>query len=229
MIRTLIVEDDVRIAEGHAELLGRVPGFVCAGVVHRGVEAWDFLAKHAVDLILLDFYLPDMSGLDVCRGLRARGHLVDIIAVTSARDVQIVRSVVAQGVVQYLLKPFTFAAFRDKLERYADYRSQLGGQGTSAAQQDVDRALGALRGSAGGPAPKGLSPDTLATVVDRLRSAAPVALSASELSTELGMARVTARRYLEHLADQGLAERTPRYGGTGRPEHLYRWGRAPGI
>lgn len=225
MIKTLIVEDDVRIAEGHAELLERVPGFVCAGVVHRGVEAWDFLAKHAVDLILLDFYLPDMSGLDVCRGLRARGHLVDIIAVTSARDVQIVRSVVAQGVVQYLMKPFTFAAFRDKLERYADYRGQLGGHGAAAAQQDVDRALAALRGSAGGPAPKGLSPDTLATVVDRLREAS-AGLSASELSTELGMARVTARRYLEHLADQGQVERTPRYGSTGRPEHLYRWGRA---
>lgn len=225
MIKTLIVEDDVRIAEGHAELLERVPGFVCAGVVHRGVEAWDFLAKHAVDLILLDFYLPDMSGLDVCRGLRARGHLVDIIAVTSARDVQIVRSVVAQGVVQYLMKPFTFAAFRDKLERYADYRGQLGDQGAAAAQQDVDRALAALRGSAGGPVPKGLSPDTLATVVDRIRESS-TGLSASELSTELGMARVTARRYLEHLADQGQVERTPRYGTTGRPEHLYRWGHA---
>jgi response regulator of citrate/malate metabolism len=222
MIQTLIVEDDRRIAEGHAEFVKRVPGFAVAGIVHRGVEAWEFLQKRPVDLVLLDFYLPDMTGLDVCRGLRARGHLVDIIAITSARDVKVVRSVVAYGVVQYLLKPFSFAAFRDKLTRYAEYREQLTDQGLDAAQQDVDRALGALRGSADRAIPKGLSEDTLTTVVDGLRQV-PQGLSANELAERLGMARVTARRYLEHLADQGVVERAPKYGGAGRPQHLYRW------
>lgn len=95
MISTLVVEDDPFIAEGHAEMVGRVPGFTCVSTVHRGVEAWEFIENHPVDLVLLDFYLPDMTGLDVCRGLRARGSVVDIIAVTSARDVRVVRSVVA--------------------------------------------------------------------------------------------------------------------------------------
>ncbi|AKG45634.1 response regulator [Streptomyces xiamenensis] len=223
MISTLVVEDDPRIADAHAQFVGRVPGFAVAGTVHRGSEALDFAERHPVDLVLLDFYLPDMTGLDVCRGLRAHGQLADIIAVTSARDVQIVRSALAYGVVQYLLKPFTFAAFRDKLERYAEYRRQLVGHGRTTAQQDLDRAFGALRGSVGGPLPKGMSNQTLSSVVDALREHAPRGLTASETADRLGMARVTTRRYLEHLADQGLVTRHPRYGTQGRPEHVYHW------
>ncbi|WP_156727617.1 response regulator [Streptomyces apocyni] len=222
-IRTLIVEDDPRIADAHAQYVERVPGFTTAGVVHRGAEALDFLDRHPVDVILLDFYLPDMTGLDVCRTLRARGHLTDIIAVTSARDVGTVRSVLVYGVVQYLLKPFSFAAFRDKLERYAEYRGHLLDHGGTAAQQDLDRAFGALRGSVGGPLPKGMSNPTLAAVVDLLRELSPQGITATEAGRRLGMARVTTRRYLEHLADQDLAERRPRYGSQGRPENVYHW------
>ncbi|UGY93701.1 response regulator [Streptomyces gobiensis] len=225
MIRTLVVEDDPRIAGAHTQFVERVPGFVAVGTVHRGAEALEFLDRQSVDLVLLDFYLPDMTGLDVCRGLRARGHLTDVIAITSARDVDVVRSVVAHGVVQYLLKPFTFAAFRDKLERYADYRRQLVFHGEATAQQDVDRAFAALRGSVGGPLPKGMSNQTLEAVVDHLRQEAPQGLSASQVGERIGASRVTARRYLEHLAERGLVERAPRYGGQGRPEHLYHWGR----
>lgn len=229
MIETLVVEDDPRIADAHAQFTARVPGFAVAGVVHRGAAVPDFLERQPVDLILLDFYLPDMNGLDVCRALRARGDFTDVIAVTSARDVDIVRSVVAHGVVQYLLKPFTFAAFRDKLERYADYRRHLVLHGDATAQQDVDRAFAALRGSVGGPLPKGMSNRTLEAVVDHLRQAAPKGLSASRVGDLIGASRVTARRYLEHLAERGLVDRALRYGGQGRPEHLYHWGSRTGA
>jgi response regulator of citrate/malate metabolism len=50
------------------------------------------------------------------------------------------------------------------------------------------------------------------------------AVSATEVMDALGMSRVTARRYLEYLADAGTASRSPRYGTPGRPENEYRWG-----
>jgi response regulator of citrate/malate metabolism len=150
VIRTLVVEDDPRIAAAHAQYLERVPGFTTAGVVHHGRAAWDFVAENDVDLVLLDLYLPDMSGLDVCRGLRARGHLCDIIAITSARDIHVVRSVVAYGVVQYLLKPFTFAAFKDKLERYAAYRHELAEPGGRRGGGGGGPRGGGAGGGAGG-------------------------------------------------------------------------------
>jgi response regulator of citrate/malate metabolism len=223
-IRVLVVEDDVFLATAHQELVGRVPGFDVIGVAHSGAEALRFLAARAVDLVLLDIYLPDMTGLEVVQALRGRGLATDVIAVTSARDLDVVRAAVSQGVVQYLLKPFTFAALRDKLAQYADYRRQVTEpERTSVdAQQDVDRLLAALRAPGRPALPKGLSDDTLAAVVRTLK-AAPGELSASHVAGDVGVSRVTARRYLEHLAEQRLALRSPRYGGAGRPEYLYSW------
>jgi response regulator of citrate/malate metabolism len=221
VIRVLVVEDDPVLADAHRAFTERVPGFQVVGVAHDGRTALATAARAGVDLLLLDFGLPDMTGLDVCRALRAAGAPVDVIAVTSMRDLEVVRAAVSSGVVQYLLKPFTFAAFRDRLERYADYRRQMQ-TAAPAAQHDVDRALATLRGTAtAATLPKGLTEDTLATVVDTLRGAE--ALSAAEVAAAVGVSRVTARRYLEHLADSGSAARSPRYGSTGRPEHVYRW------
>jgi response regulator of citrate/malate metabolism len=124
-------------------------------------------------------------------------------------------------VVQYLVKPFAFAAFADKLERYARYRDQVEGA-SEADQAGVDALLGTLRGAAETRLPKGLNPTTLDHVKASLREAGEP-LTASEVAGRSGLSRVTARRYLEHLAVQGTVVLTMRYGGTGRPEHLYAW------
>lgn len=218
----LVVEDEPLIAEAHRAYVARVPGFDVVASVNSGRDALRFVETAPVDLLLLDFYLPDMTGLDVCRTLRARGRYVDVIAVTSARDVDVVRAAVSLGVVQYLLKPFSFASFRDKLQRYAEYREHVAESVGAAAQSDVDRALGSLRGSRQVALPKGLAAETLQVVVDVLRTA-PGPMSASEVGDAVGVSRVTVRRYLEHLVDAGSVERAPRYGRAGRPENGYAW------
>ncbi len=224
MISVLVVEDDLIAADAHRSYVERVPGFRVAGVVHGGREALRFLRDQPVDIVLLDFNLPDLHGLDVCRALRAAGSTADVIAVTSARDLGTVRAAVSQGIVQYLLKPFTFRSLRDKLERYAEYREQLAGGGVAAGQAEVDRAYAALRGVDRGTLPTGLADETLAAVARALQQAQG-GLSAGEVAQRCGVSRVTARRYLEHLAESGSASRSPRYGGTGRPELEYRWTR----
>ena len=207
MIRVLVVEDDPVAADAHQLYVGRVPGFEVAAVAHTRAEAVRALDRVPVDLLLLDLYLPDGHGLQLLRALRAAGHGADVIAVTSARDLAVVREGVSLGVVQYVLKPFTYPTLRDRLVRYAEFRAAAG---EASGQEEVDRALGALRPS---PAalPKGLSRATL-TAVTR----APVA-------EELGISRITARRYLEHLVTVGRAVRRPSYGQVGRPELHYWW------
>ena len=221
-VRVLVVEDEATAAEAHAAYVGRVEGFEVAGVARSAADAVRHLnADRNVDLILLDMHLPDGHGLGLLQRLRAAGHLCDVIAVTSARDADVVRHAVAQGVVLYLLKPFTWATFRTKLEQYAAYRDRLDATTDEVVQDEVDRVFGALRQGAG-ELPKGMSAESLRQVTATLRSAT-AALSATEVAEQIGASRVTARRYLEHLADEGLVERSPRYGGSGRPEVEYRW------
>lgn len=226
-VRVLVVEDEEVAAAAHASYVERVAGFEVAGVARSAGEAARFLdAAQAmgrpVDLLLLDMHLPDGHGLGLLQRLRAGGHLCDVVAVTSARDPDVVRHAVAQGVVLYLLKPFTFATFRDKLGQYAAYRDRLAAAPDEVVQDEVDRLFSSLRASGGAPLPKGMSPETLRDVTAALREAG-TGLSATEAAGLVGASRVTVRRYLEHLADDGLAERRPRYGGTGRPEVEYRW------
>jgi response regulator of citrate/malate metabolism len=222
VIRTLIVEDDALVAEVHASYVERVPGFVVAGVAHRATEALELLAARPIDLVLLDFHLPDIRGLDMLRALHARTAApVDVIAVTAARDPESIRQAIAHGVSQYLVKPFAFATFADKLERYARYRAQVD-RSAEPDQAAVDALLGTLRGTTARTLPKGLNPTTLDRVRDALREAdAP--LTASEVAGRCGLSRVTARRYLEHLVVESVVTLSMRYGGTGRPEHLYAW------
>ena len=222
-IGVLVVEDESVAADAHRAYVERVPGFVLRAVVYDGSAAIRLLGDRSsgIDLVLLDMYLPDMHGLDVVRAMRTAGNRADVIAVTSARDLEVVRAAVSQGVVQYLLKPFTFAALRGKLERYAAYRQQLAGD-VASGQQEVDRMLATLRGNDTNNLPKGMSPDSLDAVVAVLRPSAK-SLSSTEVAAMVGASRVTARRYLEHLADSGLVVRRSRYGSAGRPEVEYRW------
>ncbi|MEV4976534.1 response regulator [Streptomyces scopuliridis] len=218
-IRVLVVEDDPVAADAHQLYVGRVPGFSVAGVAHSRVEAGRLLERTDIDLILLDLYLPDGHGLQLLRSLRAGGHHADVIAVTSARDLAVVREGVSLGVVQYVLKPFTFATLRDRLVRYAEFRAAAG---EASGQEEVDRALGALRAPQPSSLPKGLSAPTLEAVTRTLRASA-TGLTAAEAGAKVGISRITARRYLEHLVTNGRAQRSPQYGQVGRPELQYRW------
>ncbi|MFF9866992.1 MULTISPECIES: response regulator [unclassified Streptomyces] len=218
-IRVLVVEDDPVAADAHALYVGRVPGFTVVGVAHTRAAAGRLLERTAVDLILLDLYLPDGHGLHLLRSLRAAGHHADVIAVTSARDLGIVREGVSLGVVQYVLKPFTFATLRDRLGRYAEFRAAAG---EASGQEEVDRALAALRTPRPAALPKGLSAPTLEAVTRTLRES-PGGLTAAEAGAAVGISRITARRYLEHLVEAGRAARSPQYGQVGRPELQYRW------
>ncbi|WP_342022023.1 response regulator [Arthrobacter citreus] len=236
-ITVLVVEDDPLVAEAHAEYVRRSSGYALAGVVHSGTDAITFLNASAtgrsgtppedgaaVDLVLLDMNLPDLHGLDVLRRIRGAGVPADVIAITAVRDLAVVRSAMSAGIAQYLIKPFTFSAFSAKLAAYREYHLNLAGQGISATQSEVDRALAALRPNVPAVLPKGLSPDTLKAVSELLKSvSAP--MSASEVSAALTMSRITVRRYLEHLGDQRAVLRTPRYGTRGRPELEYSWRR----
>lgn len=228
MISVLIVEDDPLIAEAHRTYVSRLEGFSATAVVHTARDAMRVASTAAaadtpIDLVLLDLGLPDASGIDLASALAGLRPAPDIIAITSERDLDMVRAAVAHGALAYLLKPFTFAAFRDRLERYLRYRRSLPSGVDAASQAEVDRALAELRGAADRSAsPKGGATETNDGIARLVRDSSN-GMSADEVAKRVGVSRVTAWRYLERLADDGTVTRTVDYGGTGRPKTRYLW------
>ncbi|MEU2894867.1 response regulator [Streptomyces sp. NPDC001273] len=222
MIEVLVVDDDLRVARVNAAYVGKVPGFHVAGRAHSAAETLAALeAPPRPDLVLMDHYLPDGTGLEIVREMRRRGHQTDVIMVTAARDVETVQAAMRQGALQYLVKPFAFAGLRAKLEAYAELRRTLDGGG-EAEQAEVDRIFGALSAAAEPQLPKGHSPTT-AELVRRSLMSADGPLSAQEIAERTGVSRQTAQRYLKLLERTGRATLSLRYGDAGRPEHRYVW------
>ncbi len=225
-IRVLVVDDEPRIARAHAEFVRRVDGFEVAGIAGTAGAALEEARRSAVagrpvDLVLADVGLPDRSGLELAADLTGVEPRPDVMVITSARDIGTVRGAMASGAILYLIKPFTFAAFAERLHRYLAFRDALSGD--DVGQREVDAAFAALREAPAAPAvPKGLAPSTLETVTGALRRAdGPI--GAAEVAARTGVSRVTAWRYLERLADDRLCDRVTEYGGRGRPEVRYRW------
>lgn len=218
MIRVLVVDDDFMVAKVHAGFVGKTEGFEVCGVAHTPEAAVSAVSTMRPDLVLLDVHLPGASGLDLIGRFREEVPDLDVLVITSEREVASVQKALRSGVVHYLIKPFKFAVLQARLDQYRNTRQSLG-EVDEAEQAAVDKAFG-IAGT-GADLPKGLSRVTLDLVEDRLKGVDhPV--SASELSERSGISRSSARRYLEYLASTGRVNVSLDYGNVGRPERLYK-------
>ncbi len=220
MIRTLVVDDDYRVARIHAASVELIPGFTCVGESHSVAEARQAVLDTAPELLLLDFYLPDGDGLSLLRDLNsADGAAPDCIVITAARDLATVRSAMHMGAIYYLVKPFGLPQLRRQLDAYRLWRSQTSGAG-EADQATVDNLYTLLRGAPSTPVGAGMMPPTMRKILDAVRiSEDPV--DACALADQLGLSRPTAQRYLSELHRRGIIQLHLEYGRAGRPVHRY--------
>lgn len=230
--RTLVVEDDPVVATVHRGFVESHPRFVVVGEARTGADALRLVSALRPDLVLLDLHLPDIGGLDVLQRLRMLpGPPVDVVATTAVRELDSVRQAMAGGVLAYLVKPFTSAALRERLDEVWQRREDVRRAQDTLDQEEVDQLLAGPRSA--DRLPKGLSGrsrDLVRAALARLCGGDGAAggttasrdASAAEVAEAVGMSRVSARRYLEHLVTEGYAQVAPRYGATGRPENRYR-------
>lgn len=218
MIRVLVVDDDFRVAQLHAGLASKLPGFEVVGVAHTAADALAQAEESAPDLVLLDEYLPDERGHEIVGRLDAA-----VLMITAASDAPTVRRAIAAGALSVLTKPFSAAELASRLRAFGRFWSQLDVEG-DLDQGAIDRALAALREGDRPTAslPKGRSAATTDLIVAALRRA-ETPLTAIAVADEVGVSRATAQRYLADLARAGRVTLRLRYGATGRPEHEYAW------
>lgn len=232
-IRTLVVDDDASVCDLHVRYLTGLAGFTVVGTAATGAEAVEFVATTEVDLVLLDMHLPDFSGIEVLHRLRSLSHEeLAVIVVTSANEAVTVRQAAAAAVADYLVKPFSRSVFELRLTAYRAASAAAAAPGGAGAlrQAEIDGLLRPARTvrtvpTPTGPVaplarlPKGLAEPTVARVLQVLRDRE--VSSATDVAAACGLARGTARRYLEYLRLTGQAIVTHRYGVRGRPELLY--------
>ncbi|AUV86087.1 response regulator [Vibrio campbellii] len=219
--RVMIIEDDIAIAELHHKYLSQLSGLEVVGIATTRMEAEMQLEVLKPDLLLMDVYLPDGTGLEILNTLRTNKQTCDVILITAARDVDTLQQAMRGGVVDYLLKPVMFPRLEAALQKYISQRQQLDVV-ESLDQNLVDKMLQSSVSAENTPQrlPKGIDGVTL----DKIRAlfGGEVMFTADEAGEKIGASRTTARRYLEYLISSGELEADLNYGTVGRPERCYK-------
>ena len=105
LYRTVIIEDDAVITQLNKRYVEKDSRFQVVRTFSAAHPALFWLRSNPVDLIILDVYMPQMSGLELLRALRAEGVDADVIMVTSANDAATIEAFMRLGVADYLIKP----------------------------------------------------------------------------------------------------------------------------
>ena len=102
----LIIEDEIGISTFLKQGLEEENFLV--STANNGIEGLDKAINSKIDLILLDWMLPKMSGLEVCKAIRAQNNLVPILFLTAKDTVQETIEGLKAGANDYIKKPFSF-------------------------------------------------------------------------------------------------------------------------
>lgn len=216
-ITVFIVEDDPMVLEINKEFLKKIPHFTCVGSAVTGEEALDKIKKLNPELVLLDKFLPDISGIEILVKLRSKRIPCDVIMITAARDADVIKEAMRLGAVDYMVKPFRFERYKKSLEDYY-YMARKIGQLNELKQEDIDEWLGNTEESI--DLPKGLNELTMKQIIVKLIEIS-TPTTAENLAKLVGMSRVTVRKYLDFLANNGKVTIEMKYGRVGRPTKLY--------
>jgi CitB family two-component system response regulator MalR len=224
MIRVLLVEDDPMVAELNRVYVSRVEGFEIAASVRSAPQALERLLDGAVDLLLLDIFMPGQTGIELMEEIRRQALDVDVIFVTAARDTVTIDRALKLGAVDYLIKPFEFERLKQALERYGEtHRLIRGGQALDQSELDKRLAGQPPEGRKAEGLPKGLDRNTLDKVLQAIAAwpVEPAWFTSEEIGQQVGISRVSVRKYFEFLCSLKVLRMEPGYGTGGRPVHRF--------
>ena len=204
----------------NGQYLRQLGDFRVEAVFSSGREALEHLRRSGADLVILDVYMPSMNGSELLRRMRGEGIPTAVIMVTAATEMRVVDEALRLGIVDYLIKPYTFDRFQAAIRKFLA-KDNLLKSSTTVDQAVVDRLL------VGGPAAgtdlrKGLHQRTLAHVCEVLQGQRGEKHTCESISAATGLSKVTVRRYLNYLIETGQVVSSIDYETGGRPGVLYK-------
>lgn len=219
-IKVLVVDDDFNIARMHSQFVTSVKGYHALGVALNYEQALAHISKQQPDLLLLDVFMPDQSGIDLLRVIRAKQLPCDIILITAAKELQVVEEGFRLGIFDYLIKPFDLEQLQTTLKKYLKYRRRLAS--LSNVNQEAVEDLKTLRATSTQPSTqKGIDARTLSRIKDYLTNVREFQ-TLDDIVKGTGVSRSTARNYMTYMVQVNQAEEMLQYGTIGRPQALYR-------
>ncbi|WP_319475581.1 response regulator [Marispirochaeta aestuarii] len=219
-IRTMIVEDDFKVAEINKEFAEEVNGFSVEKIAKDAAEALTYLENNPIDLIILDIYLPDMHGTELLKIVRKHEYAADIILITAAHDAETVECSMRYGIFDYIVKPFAFTRFRDALEQYRDYKDSLN-ENRHYNQEKINEFVAYNQHpDSMEKLPKGITRYTLDRIIKALDSL-HTSFTIEDVISRVSLSKITVRRYLEYLHERGLVSKDFEYRKVGRPLVVY--------
>ena len=222
MIKVLVVEDDPMVMDITCKYVESIPGFQVAGRAADSLAAKELLDREAMDLIILDVFMPGMNGVELLSELRKAGNLSDVIFLTAANDTQMINVALKLGLVDYLIKPFNYERFKASLVNYQKIRDVLRA-GDKTTQEQLDSAIKPLITSESARIHKGMHPKTLEGIREYVASKRDdETITQQEIMENLGLSRVTVRKYMEYLASTNEVTVQMEYGTVGRPSYIYK-------
>ncbi len=103
-IRVMLVDDHTMVRRGLATFLLVFDDLELVGEAESGAEAIRLCAEFLPDVILMDMLMPDMDGVSATRAIRQQFPTVQVIALTSFKDSELIQNALEAGVIGYLLK-----------------------------------------------------------------------------------------------------------------------------
>lgn len=228
-LKIVLIEDDPMVREVNRQFIENVAGFIVVGQAANGVEGLQMIQELQPDLVFMDIFMPEKNGINTLEKIRNENIEVDVITVTAANDMQTVQRILHLGVFDYIMKPFSFERVKHTLENYRNYKLKISSK-SALTQGDLDELRSFNRQVAKQEKienvsifedlPKGFNRNTLQKVLDYVKLQAE-GVSAEDVASAVGIARVTARRYLDFLEKQTYIFMDVHYGGVGRPVNYY--------
>ena len=221
MYKVLIVEDDPMVAMINEQYIKRNKNFEIVGKCSDGASALDFLESGAVDLLILDVFMPKMDGFETLRKIRNKQITVDALMVTAANDRDSLEEALHLGIVDYLVKPFTFDRFQMALEKYIAQNNALKDIDT-LNQTSIDHIIDNSRKKSEDLFPKGIQERTLQLIMEYLNGNKNEWFTGDDIAAKVGLTGVTVRRYMNYLAESGRVVGEMNYETGGRPCMRYK-------